>query len=513
MSSLFPSLWRRLRRRTELRKPRQSQMEKLEDRLLLAATPVDLEQQQHFAYLLNQARTDPAGAAKAWGLHAELEAFEPRAPLALHDSLTSAARTRAADFASQGMLGLMPGPETPASNALVRTHGYPLPAEWPDAANFVELVAAGNTVPDARAALEQWLGDHPAADAVHRQQLLGQGPFDDSRHLGVGVVPTELQALRDYWVVEVARPDQATPTLTGVVYHDANQNRQYDPGEGLAGVVVSVGNRQVRTDEAGGWSLAVEPGVHTIQVQGGAFFGTARARVDVGQENVAVDFISGRSAGIVQFNRWRNSSLPGDVNGDGRVTPFDALLLVSALHASGGERFNLFDTNLELPQWFPDVSGDRRLTPFDVLLVVGALQAEQAEASEDSLPHLMPASPIHPARGNAEQGEGSGHAAIPAPVGLSNEFLVNTMVPRVQATGPGAAEVAASASGYSVMVYAGVGPVDRDGVYARRFDSTGTPLGDAFLVNSTITGSQNSPLRGHGGRWPVPGGLGRAGAG
>ncbi|MEQ8847590.1 peptidylprolyl isomerase [Botrimarina sp.] len=56
----------------------------------------------------------------------------------------------------------------------------------------------------------------------------------------------------------------------------------------------------------------------------------------------------------------------------------------------------------------------------------------------------------------------------------------------------GPAAVAASDAGYAV-VYEGRGPVDRDGVFFRRLSLEGATLGPAVRVNTTLRGAQHSP--------------------
>ncbi|MCZ2342316.1 MAG: cadherin-like domain-containing protein [Bacteroidales bacterium] len=53
--------------------------------------------------------------------------------------------------------------------------------------------------------------------------------------------------------------------------------------------------------------------------------------------------------------------------------------------------------------------------------------------------------------------------------------------------------VAVAPNGQYVVVWSGVGQADSNGVYARVFDKTGQPLTDEFLVNSFTTGTQTAP--------------------
>ncbi|MCO6045580.1 peptidylprolyl isomerase [Aeoliella sp. ICT_H6.2] len=68
-------------------------------------------------------------------------------------------------------------------------------------------------------------------------------------------------------------------------------------------------------------------------------------------------------------------------------------------------------------------------------------------------------------------------------------FLVNSTVRGDQY----AASVAMDADGNFVVVWAGRGVVDDQGIFLQRFDSSGTALGEETLVNSTTAGKQIDP--------------------
>lgn len=72
---------------------------------------------------------------------------------------------------------------------------------------------------------------------------------------------------------------------------------------------------------------------------------------------------------------WQNPSNPIDVNGDGRITPRDALAVINFLNENGpGETPPLPGSGGEgdTPA-FPDVNGDGRITPIDALLIINEL--------------------------------------------------------------------------------------------------------------------------------------------
>ena len=61
-----------------------------------------------------------------------------------------------------------------------------------------------------------------------------------------------------------------------------------------------------------------------------------------------------------------------DINGDGRITPLDALLILNAMRAKANG-----DLSLEVTDF--DVSGDGKLTPMDILLVINVLNRRQIQ--------------------------------------------------------------------------------------------------------------------------------------
>ena len=78
-------------------------------------------------------------------------------------------------------------------------------------------------------------------------------------------------------------------------------------------------------------------------------------------------------------------------------------------------------------------------------------------------------------------------------VTAATEFLVNDSTSGFQVTYAETRNVAANAAGDLLITYAGSGPGDTQGIFARRFGATNTPLGPAYLVNTTTSGNQRYP--------------------
>ena len=74
---------------------------------------------------------------------------------------------------------------------------------------------------------------------------------------------------------------------------------------------------------------------------------------------------------IPTFN-WHNENLSEDVNGDGSVTPFDALMLINELNNAGAYQLPLSKPG-ESP--FYDVNKDGWITPSDVIQVINVLNS------------------------------------------------------------------------------------------------------------------------------------------
>ncbi|MCY2986847.1 MAG: dockerin type I domain-containing protein [Planctomycetota bacterium] len=353
------------------RRSRRPLYERLEERVMLSGS----SESQEFVYLLNLARHDPAKFARDFGLSADLSQVAARPPLALNDLLSTAATARADELAQYNYFQHQSTVTGKWPNQLVREAGYMLPADWPNAANFIESLAAGTNYTTADVPLKTLLTDADESSLIHRRQLLGiDEAFAANREIGVGLAFSTTATFGNYWAVETARREPAAPFLTGVVFNDANQNGQYDLGEGLAGVTITAGGLTTTTNAAGGWSLPVTPGTHHVTATGSGL-PAAAANVRVGQDNVELDFVAGRPRGLVNFAGWQNSLEPSDVNGDGRLTPLDALLLINEVNRLGPRALSGLWTGSTTTEYFWDVSGDDQVSALDVLQVIDALSA------------------------------------------------------------------------------------------------------------------------------------------
>lgn len=271
--------------------------ERLEERVLLSVSA----QEQYFVYLLNRARHDPVAYQREAGLNVDLSYVPRRPPLAVNDRLFASAGFHAEEMATFNYFGHQSPVTGDWPNKMARDQGYPLPASWPNNANYIESIAAGTFFSTATGPLALLIEDPGVSPPGHRNHLLGIDDFNrDHREIGVGHAFNGNAYYRNYWVVHATRSSPADMFLTGVVFRDDNGNRRYDPGEGLGGVSVAAGPFNTVTNAAGGWSIKVPAGTYTVTASGGGFVGTATAVASV-TENVAVDFISGLRQGMVNF--------------------------------------------------------------------------------------------------------------------------------------------------------------------------------------------------------------------
>jgi len=246
----------------------------------------DAVDRQQLVYELNLARWNPVAYSVAANVSWEGRVARP--PLALDDRLLESSQLKADEMAIHGyfahrseVTGLWP-------NQLARNAGYPLTAEFAVEANNVESLHSGSPVVfDVLTSFAQ--------SPTHRRHLFGESWFDNHREIGVG-----RSAVENFWAVHTAfRPDIG-PLLTGVVFADTDGNGRMDLGEGLPGVTVRLGDRNVITNAGGGYSLEVGAGSYTVAAFGGAFSGVSSGKALVETDNVGVNFISGSAQPVVR---------------------------------------------------------------------------------------------------------------------------------------------------------------------------------------------------------------------
>lgn len=254
--------------------------------------------EQWFVYELNRARWNPNQYAAEHGvaLKAPLGALPP---LAMNPQLVSSARFKASEMAEFDYFGHRSKESGLWPNELVRLHGFSLASFISDEDNNVESIWGGNG--------NNW--PTPAtflASGIHVHSLFAASEhwwYESVNQVGVGRAKSGSE---QRVAIHLGRTDSPGRFVTGVAYRDANGNGRMDLGEGLAGILVTVGASSALTNDGGGYSIQVPSGKMNATASGQGFSGTSAATIRVDDYNVGVDFISGRSTAEVRaFDRCR----------------------------------------------------------------------------------------------------------------------------------------------------------------------------------------------------------------
>jgi serralysin len=278
----------------------QPRVEELEPRLPPAGfQPTAVE--QLFLERLNDARANPAAYGASIGLN--LSRVAPAQPLAFNPRLIEAAYLHSRDmftrhyFAHDTPQGITP---------LQRMQGAGVPA-----AAWGESIDEG--APGVASTLQELIIDRGIPDLGHRRHLLGidplfkvqnqvgigvfaTGPDDPFLFIpGVGVPVTNLGELtgRYFYTIDTAATGQHQVFLTGAVFQDLNGNGEYDLGEGLAGVTITVrGTGSVQDFDSGGYTVPLRHGgTYLVTAHGGSLAAPITRTVHVGASNARLEFV------------------------------------------------------------------------------------------------------------------------------------------------------------------------------------------------------------------------------
>ncbi len=272
-------------------------IEALEDRRLLSGMqPSDVAQLA--LEELNNIRADPAAYASAINLPA-IAGDPPVQPLAFNTDLVQASVGHSNDmntnqfFSHTGSDRTSPGQR--ATNA-----GF----DW---TALSESIAGGSADPDPASALESLIIDSGVPDLGHRDQLLGLDALDLSEgQIGIGIVQNGTGPLVNYYTIDMGETANTNPFICGVVFNDANANGQYDIGEGVGGVTITVQGQGATTSfDSGGYSIQVAPGTYTVTASGGPLLQPISQTVTVGTQNLRLNFnpAAPPAAGTFEFNQ------------------------------------------------------------------------------------------------------------------------------------------------------------------------------------------------------------------
>ncbi|HLN27113.1 MAG TPA: DUF4214 domain-containing protein [Gemmataceae bacterium] len=313
-------------------------LEELETRQVLSGfQPSAVE--QLFLQELNAARADPAAYGASIGV--DLSAVAPSPPLAFNTELVQAARLHSQDMNDQGYFshntpnGVDPGQR-------ISSAGF----SW---TGWGESIAGGIAFPGPNAALEGLITDAGVADLGHRRQLLDMDPiYQNQNQVGIGIVQAGTGPLVDYYTIDTASSPAPGIFLTGVVMNDTNGNGQYDIGEGIGGVTITVaGVGSVTTWGSGGYTMPITPGTYMVTASGGALAAPTTESVTVGSTNVQLDFVQGNAQYVTNLYR----TILGRTPAPAEITTWESALqgplgmagVASAIENSAEARTRLVD--------------------------------------------------------------------------------------------------------------------------------------------------------------------------
>lgn len=198
-----------------------------------------------------------------------------------------------------------------------------------------------------------------------------------------------------------------TPTLSGTVYQDKNGNGHADAGEALAGVDLQIigsnGIFTTKTDAQGRYAIDVPLGSYRITASGAMLSAVFRF------ENISVSGVGTQV--LLALNQTPPADPPAtettspepatsdppattdppvvdnpyDVNGDGRVSSLDALVVINELNrAAAGAAAKTASID---PARY-DVNRDGKVSPLDALQIINYLNA-RTQAVAAALPSVL----------------------------------------------------------------------------------------------------------------------------
>jgi hypothetical protein len=93
---------------------------------------------------------------------------------------------------------------------------------------------------------------------------------------------------------------------------------------------------------------------------------------------------------ITPGSEWQNPTMPLDVNGDGIISPLDALVGINRLNAAQDRNLSEERPATDPDHTFPDANGDGILSPLDVLVIINKLNQRLPAEGEASILAVRP---------------------------------------------------------------------------------------------------------------------------
>jgi hypothetical protein len=338
---------------------------------------------QYMLELTNWVRANPDAAAAEFGINlneglpAGTITDTPKQPLAWNTSLMSSATSWSNELLATNTF--THGATSNAPMERMQAAGYAFNSPWTWGEN---LAWVGNPpslgAPDpATTTAQMFQGlfvDSTEADRGHRINLM----TDSFKEVGVAIVAGNYTQNGTTYLSLMATQDFASQAgnsfITGVAYNNSNNTNFYNPNLGGYGSVnvtaTNASTGQVfttSTTSSGGYGLQVPSGTYSVLFSGTGIPYEAYKSVTVGSLNVEVDASNTQAA-----HPWQNPVNPLDVNGDGHVTPQDALLVIQELNTAGAHVLAAPTAGTIVSDYY-DVTGANSVVPLDALKIIQAL--------------------------------------------------------------------------------------------------------------------------------------------
>ena len=311
--------------------------EAIESRTLLSGySPTDIE--QYYLELLDDARFNPAAYGASVGIN--LSGVAPAQPLAMNPLLVESARLHSQDMIAHGYFGHVtpqgtdPGARIAATGFVAYGWGESIETNT-EPSWYGGSFAANFGASDAGYSLSNLIVDSGVPDLGHRIMLLDIGGLDRTmRQVGIGIAskdsPDGVFTYRQTdTTIDLAATTSTGPYLTGVVFNDAAGNGEYQPGEGLGGVTISVaGVGSTTTMDAGGYAIPLAPGTYTVTASGGGLATPIERTVVVGSDNARLDLDANPNGALLNANP--SGTVGGQLGSFKAIAPGDTAASYSA---------------------------------------------------------------------------------------------------------------------------------------------------------------------------------------
>lgn len=196
--------------------------------------------------------------------------------------------------------------------------------------------------------------------------------------------------LQNYPVIQSATSASGTTHVAGTLFGEAGTTyllRFYaKSGAGNAiDAIDYLGSKEVNATSAGqlNWTADLPTSLASDRV----VIATARSSVAGTSEFSPSD--------NAPASTWHNPTNPLDVNGNGSVSPLDALLIINVLNTSGAGSVSRLTPPSDGSKLYVDTNNDGFVSPLDALLVINYLNSGAGNSEGEALQAALPA--LHPA--------------------------------------------------------------------------------------------------------------------